>query len=277
MLVTFRHIRDRWGWTPDAVEIVLEPDNAGWSGTQIGLAIVAAGDRLRGAGFAPDFIAPSNANMSGAIDYFDDLVRVPRVLEYLREFSYHRYGSVSDANLRAVAMRAAQHGIRSAMLEHIGSGHEDLHVDLELANVSAWQQFALAFCSTDPSTERGSNYYLIDVRDPASPRVLINSRTRFLQQYFLHVRPGAQRIRATSTDGTLAPVAFIPAHGGRVVIVKADAAASFWIDGLPPGRYGGSYTTANEPATALPERVITAGQALNVALPAAGVVTITTR
>jgi hypothetical protein len=277
MLVTFEHLRDRWGWTPDAIEMVLEPDNAGWSAAQIGAAMVAAGDRLRAAGFEPEFIAPSNADMRGAIEFFDALIAQPRVKEYLSELSYHRYRGASDANLRAIGSRARQHGIRSAMLEHIGSGHEDLHDDLELARASAWQQFALAFCSTDPGRERGSNYYTIDIRDPGAPIVLMNSRTRYLQQYFRHVRAGAQRIGAMSSDDALAPLAFVNPAGDRVVIVKADAAGTFRVEGLPPGSYGGSYTTASELSVSLPERTVGPGQALTVAVPAAGVVTIVGR
>jgi hypothetical protein len=53
LLTAFQHIESRYGWTPDAVEIVLEPDNAVWSGTQIGTALVAAGDRLAAAGYRP--------------------------------------------------------------------------------------------------------------------------------------------------------------------------------------------------------------------------------
>ncbi len=34
------------------------------------------------------------------------------------------------------------------MLEHIGSGTDDLYKDLTVGNVSRWQQFTLAFPST---------------------------------------------------------------------------------------------------------------------------------
>ncbi len=105
----------------------------------------------------------------------------------------------------------------------------------------------------------------------------MNSRTRYLQQYFRHVRAGAQRIGATSGDDALAPLAFVNPAGDRVVIVKADAAATFRVEGLPSGSYGGSYTTAIELSVSLPERTVGSGQALTVALPAAGVVTIVGR
>ncbi|MCU0915335.1 MAG: hypothetical protein MUC88_12330 [Planctomycetes bacterium] len=65
-------------------------------------------DRRRRAGFEPAFVASSNTNMVTAVTWFDQMVTVPGVLPVLREFSYHRYGGVSPANLQAIAARARQ-------------------------------------------------------------------------------------------------------------------------------------------------------------------------
>ena len=47
--------------------------------------------------------------------------------------------------MQAIASRAVQYGIDTSMLEHIGSGYQDLHKDLTLGRNSAWQQYTLAF------------------------------------------------------------------------------------------------------------------------------------
>lgn len=272
MLAAFQHLQSKYGWVPDAVEIILEPDNTtNWRPATMGPAIVAAGDRLKAAGFRPAFIAPSNTNMTRALEYFDQMILMPRVAEYLTDLSYHRYGGVSDAVLQAIGARAASYGVRTGMLEHIGSGHEDLHRDLEIGRVSSWQQYTLAFCGTN---DGGGTYYVINESTPTSPQIVIGSRTRFLRQYFWYVRQGAVRVGAGSGDGRLHPLAFRNPNGKLVVVVKADAAATFQVALLPAGTYGIRYTTGTAFDASHPDVTLTSGQSLSTSIPAAGVLTV---
>lgn len=73
VLAAFLHLRYTFGFVPDAVEMILEPDNVtAWrSGTLIGPAIVAAAARLATAGFSPVFVAPSTSDLGRAIAYLD--------------------------------------------------------------------------------------------------------------------------------------------------------------------------------------------------------------
>jgi hypothetical protein len=278
ILAAFQHIRSRWGWVPDAVEIILEPDNGSpdWTGAQIGSAIVATGNRLKAAGFSPDFIAPSGASAIWTRSVINQVVAVPGALQYLSELSYHRY-SVSAEAIAGIADLAAQSGVRTSMLEHIGSGHEDLHEDLELGRISAWQQFALAGCAAgDP----GGRHFLVDASNPANPTVTLASRSHFLRQYFRWVRAGAVRVGATSSIAALHPLAFINADGGYVVVVKTDGARDFTIGGLPAGEYGVAYTTGpnetspQQSGVELAPVTIGAGEALSTGIPGRGVITI---
>ncbi|MCI0887030.1 MAG: carboxypeptidase regulatory-like domain-containing protein [Chloroflexi bacterium] len=242
MLATFQHMQSKYGFVPDAIEIILEPDNSLWDGSKIGLSIVATANLLQANGFAPpDFVGPSTTSMAIAIDYFDDMIGVPGVSGLLTEISYHRYRGTSAANAQKLADRAAEHGLRTAMLEHIGADYHELHEDLTVGNISSWQQFTLAF----PSSDNGAHYFIIGNPTGASPTVSYGDRTRYLRQYFKYIRAGAQRIEATRTDG-FSPAAFVNADGGYVVVVKADRAGEFTLRGLPPGRYGISYTTESE-------------------------------
>jgi hypothetical protein len=273
VLATFLHLQSKYGWVPDAVEVILEPDNAGWSGTQIGRLIVSTGERLKANGFNPGFIAPSNTNMAKAVTWFDAMVQVPGVLEYLSEFSYHRYGGVSDANLQAIATRAVRYGIKTSMLEHIGSGHETLHEDLKVGRNSAWQQFTLAY----PTTDNGAQYYRINAAEPNAPKVIMGSKTKFLRQYFKFVRSGAVRIEATSNNNDFDPVAFVNTDGNYVVIIKVSQSGSFAIQGLPPGTYGIKYTTHTQYDVDEADATIDSGQALTTRVPESGVATVYTR
>lgn len=273
MLAVFQHMQTKYGFVPDAVEMILEPDigSVSWSATQIGNAIVAAGNRLAANGFHPEFIAPSTTSMANAPTFFDTIIGIAGVSQYLKEISYHRYGGVSDANLQAIASRGQQNGMRTSMLEHIGSGYQDLHKDLTMGRNSAWQQFTLAYSGADD----GGAYYKIDTTNPANPLVNMGSRTKFLRQYFKFIRSGAVRIEATSSNlSSFEPVAFINADGKYVVVVKANIGNSFTVQNLPAGTYGIKYTTSSQYNIDNPDQTITAGQSLTTNIPAIGVITI---
>lgn len=270
ILATFQHLQGKYGWVPDAVEVVLEPDHTpNWRGAQIGAAIVAAGDRLAAAGYHPDFVAPSNSDMGSALAYFDAIVQVPRVLEYLTDLSYHRYAGVSPTTLSGIGDRRAQFGIRTGMLEHIGSGHDDLITDLTVAGNSSWQQFALAFCGTN---DDGGTYYLVDVANPSSPVVREGARTRYLKHFFRHVRLGARRIGAASGNAGITPLAFRNQDGRTVLVVRSSGSVTAQVRGLPPGTYGAFWTTATQTGT-LPDATLSAQQVWSVNF-AAGLTTL---
>jgi hypothetical protein len=266
----FTHLKQRYGWVPDAVEVILEPDNTpNWRPEAIGRAIVAAGDRLKSSGFRPAFIAPSNADMRGALDYLNGIVTVPRVLEYLTDVAYHRYSGVSSATVAAIAARANQLGVRTAMLEHIESDYRDLHEDLRLGQNSAWQQFTLAYCSADD----GAQYYRFDQSVPSATAVM-GDRTRYFRQYFSFIRLNARRIGAVSGDDRLDPLAFRNASGRIVVVVKASAGAPVQLRRLPGGLYGIRFTTASQTFVSLADVSVDSSGILQVTMPDAGVITI---
>ena len=266
ILATFLHLRDVYQIVPDAVEIILEPDNvSAWSGTLIGQAMVATAARLQAAGFNPEFIAPSTTSMANAVSWFDAMMQVSGAAGLIDELSYHRYSGVSAANLAALAQRATARGIRTAMLEHIGSDVEDLYEDLTVGRVSAWQQFTLAF----PGPDEGGNYYNILNGVP-----VMASRTRALRQYFRYVRLGAVRIGATSTISQVRPVAFRNPNGGTVVVLHLAGARTVTIGGLPAGSYGASITTGALTGSELGDRVAGSDGILSVSAPAGGVLTV---
>jgi hypothetical protein len=272
ILVTFQHLQSRYGWVPDAVEVILEPDNiANWTPEVIGRSIVATGDRLKAAGFRPAFIAPSTTNMAKSLTFLDSILSVPRVTEYLTDVAYHRYSGESTATARNIAARAQQFGLRTSMLEKIGADYHVLHEDLLEGRNSSWQQFGLAFCSTD--VNGGSSYYGVNT-GVTPPQIYMKSRSRYLRQYFAFVRLGAHRVGALSGDEGLDALAFRNTNGKVVTIVKADGAAPVQIRRLPAGTYGIAYTTSSQTFASLPDITVAAGGTLQFNMPAAGVVTV---
>lgn len=272
ILAAFTHLQNRYGWVPDAVEVILEPDNTpNWKPDVIGKAIVAAGDRLKAAGHRPAFIAPSNTNMRGALDYLNGIVTVPRVLEYLTDVAYHRYADASAGTVAAIAARANELGLRTAMLEHIGSSYQDLHEDLRLGQNSAWQQFTLAFCEDG---DNGAHYYFFDENVQGSASVVMGDRTRYLRQYFSFVRLNARRVGAVAGDSRLDPLAFRNADGKFVVVIKTSAATPITLRRLPPGSYGVTFTTASQSFAVLDDVQVGPSGEGQVNMPGAGVITI---
>lgn len=268
VLATYQHLDDAYGFTPDTWELVLEPDNVSqWNGTLLGEAIVAAAARLSANGYTPRFVAPSNTNMANAISYFDQMIAVPGALTWLEEFSYHRYGGVSLANLQAIADRAVQHNLSTGMLEwwFDNATYPVLHEDLTVGRNSAWQGAVLA------------GLFDYDAADPNNPLIEYRTNTRFYRQYFKFVREGALRIGAQSDGSTLEPIAFVNEDGGYVVVLKANAGASFSVTGLPAGTYGVKYTTNAEYDVDLPDVAIASGEPLTGSIPQAGVVTVYAR
>lgn len=274
MLAAFQHFQSKYGWVPDGIEILLEPDLVSdWTGTDIGNAIVATASRLAANGFTPDFIAPSTLSMARAVTFFDEMAAVPGALTSLTEISYHRYEGVSDGALADLASRAVANNLRTAMLEHIGSGVGDLVKDITLGRTSAWSQFTMAWPTSDGGGT-GGNYYEIDDTDPSNPTIVIRSGTRFLRQFFKFIRRGAVRIEATSATSDVSPLAFINANGAYVVVIGVLTSQDFSITGLPAGLYGINYTTPSEYDVDLPDVTLADGEVLSANIPAPSLITV---
>ncbi len=273
ILATFLHLRDKYGFTPDALEMVLEPDtSADWNATQIGNCIVAAGNRLRANGFNPDFVAPSCTSMFNSLAYFDQLIQIPGVTQFVSELSYHRYAGATNTALQGFASRGTQYKIDTSHLELIGATQNDLHSDLTIANNSSWQQFTMAFPLG--GNDDGSAYYDVNDSNPNNPTLIMGSRTKLLRQYFKFIRSGALRIKATSNSDSFDPAVFVNTDGKFVAVVKTFAAGNLTLQGLPAGTYGIKYTTPSQYDVDAADITISAGQSLNTSIPGDGVITV---
>jgi hypothetical protein len=281
---TFLHISSAFGWVPDGVEVILEPDNtSNWDGTRIGNAIKAAGDRLAAHGWFPEFIAPSVANVDNGVPYLRDVLAVSGVRTYLKEASYHRYGGV--ASIPAYASYALSQGLRTSMLEHGPGDVSELMYDLTVANVSAWAQEGISFNfpsqSAINSQDSGFAANYLFILDVAPGSIQMGRRTAGFRQVFRYVDAGAVRVGASSNFGAVTPVVFRNPNGGIVVVQQATTAATWSVVGLPAGSY--QITYSGEPAGPCPNscpqvtlnsQTITSGGSVSVSVPGAGVLTL---
>ncbi len=228
------HLRDEFGLVPDSWELMLEPDTTRvWTAERLAAAAAAAAPRLSAAGFTPSFVAPATTNAGRALPYMAPLWEQEPLRGTVTELSYHRYGGADAETIAAIGAWGRTHGVPTAMLEHIGSAADALHEDLTSGNVSAWEQFALAW----PDPDSGAHYFILDAGQPAGARAQLSSTGRYLRQYFRAFRPGGVRVGATSSDAAFAPVAVQHEGGRTAVVIKAARAGRLTIEGLGPGAY----------------------------------------
>jgi hypothetical protein len=273
VLAAYQHMQSRYGFVPDSWEVILEPDTstAAWSATQVAQSIKAAGDLLTANGFHANFVAPSVTNLGNASTYINQIAGTNGAMAYVYEFSYHRYGGATTAQLQNVSDLAIQYNKRTAMLEMIGADYNALHQDIKTGRISSWQQYTLGFIDEGQGDD-GAQYYLLG--NPNNPSITMAGRTKFLRQYFRFIRSGAVRIGASTTNSSFDPVAFTNTDGTDVVVVNASTGGSFNIQGLNPDTYGIKFTTASQYDVDLPNVSVGSGQTLSASIPAAGVITI---
>jgi hypothetical protein len=265
MLVVFDHLKTKYGFVPDGINVMNEPDLRGWKGAMVGRALVRTATRLAAAGYRPDFIVPSTTDSANAPRFFDEIVGVSGARAYVTSLTYHCYRDIVTKTLPAVARRAALAKVDVSMNECWGNGSDawDLHNGLKFANSSTWQQGTL--------NGRFSGYYAVD---PVTLKVSLSEKTKLTRQYYKYVRPGARRIEAETDDANMDPVAFINTDGKHVVVIRAERGGTFSIGGLAPGSYGISHAVRRQDIVALPDVMVTEGGILAGQIPGPGIATV---
>ncbi len=180
--------------------------------------------------------------------------------EWVYGGSYHRYGYVPKPEHLAYLADLGRKWGHAHHGESLGATYHTLHEDLKVVSVTSWQKFGFG------------KYF--DLPGPKSADIRLSEQGKYFRQYFKHVRRGAVRIDAQSTDAALDPLAFVNKDGRCVVVAKAAAASSFVVQGLPPGVYGVFYTTQSQFNVNLAEQRVGQGGTVSAAIPAAGVITI---
>ncbi len=272
VLVMFQHMRTKYGIVPDAFEMILEPENTvGWTGSNIGRAIVAVSDRLAANGFTPEIIGPSPTAMASVAGLMAGILTVPGASSRMSTLVYHRYSTESKALVQSIATLARNHGLKTAMLEKVDAGIDQLMEDLIVGNVSGWQQWAMAGRSDTP--DQGAYYARVNVGQSGSAAIGPARRAGGLAQVFRNVRRGAVRIGASSTATNRIATAFINPDGKWVAVIRATGSGATTINGLPAGRYIVSFT--NEEGTTTAGQSVSVSGSYTAQIPSAGVLSVT--
>jgi hypothetical protein len=273
IVATFQHMDNAYGWTPDALEIFLEPDLLPtWSGGyQVGQAIVAVGSRLQAVGYTPDIIAPSVTNMDNH-DYVQGIFNVPGVLQYITGISYHAYGGDTPSNRVFWNEQAQVNGLYSGMLELWDQYNT---VDMMLTHFEDMSQTAMWELAGLGDNYSATISYYVDATNPSQPVISLNPEGRLFAQYFRYVRWDALRIAASSDNGNLRPLAWINENGNYAVIVRAYGQENITVTGLPSGIYGVNYALEGGGYNIdLPDITVDSSGVLTTAIQAPGVISV---
>lgn len=281
--VFLNRLKNKYGITADALEIILEPENTeSWRGKQIGNAIVATVDRINAEGFYPEIIAPSTTAMNRAVPYLTEVNTVSGAIDRIDTFAYHRYGGESAANARSINQLAEEYGLKTAMLEKVGADVEKLFEDLTEANVTAWAQYGMAAIS-DESDENagyaaGANYVVVNENANSGQQRVVNAtKTTDLAQIFRFVRRGAQRVEVSTPDRSQQLLAFRNADGSVVLVVRSqNGGSTFGVDGLPSGEYLSEFVSTGSADIQLsgPLTLASGESQLVVDMPDSGIMTV---
>ena len=257
----FDHLKTKYGITPDALEIILEPENtADWNdGANVGRGAVAAAARLAAAGYRPEFIAPSTVSAGNAVPFFNAATSVAGAANLFSMLSYHRYASGDYA---AIYQAARARNVQTGMLEFFTASVDDLVQDLTVANVSAWEKYAIA--APNPNSDYA--YLHADVSNPANPLVRFGAKAAQMMPYFRFARMGAVRVGATSSSNGVTPVAFVNTNGTHVLVVKGDA-GELTVSGVKDAVYG-VRSVANDGRVTNAADITASGGVLSVTVPA---------
>lgn len=236
VLASYLHLQNKYSIEPDTWEVLLEPDNVKqWTGRTIGMAMVAASERLAKWGFKPKFVAPSCTNMGNAISYFDEMVKVPKAMANMHEFSYHRYGGRTPENLQKIRQRAETWRIGTSMLEwwFKNSTYKVLYDDLINGSNSAWQGETLA------------GFFKIDLSQPTNPGISFQSHVNLNYQFMHNILPGSVRLRIETNLPNIYPALFRQPDGDFVFFIHGYSEKGFIFKNMPKGIYEVSYADKN--------------------------------
>jgi len=266
------HLKSKYGLSPDAVEIILEPDNAnGWTGKAIGNALVAVQSRLATNGFHPKFIAPSPANGGGTATFLDGIATVTGANALLNTVAYHRYdGAATDTALPTIRSRAAALGADTAMLEYTEASVTNFFKDMAAGGASAWQMYGAATPSASASAAK-TGYILW--KNSANSAVGLTPQFSRMAAVQREVLPGARAYDVSIQQGSDLALDFHNPDGSEVIAVYSQAGSQAQITSAGHGTYAATFAGPNGAAFTT-QTIAASGGVLTVAIPADTVVVL---
>ena len=280
VLALWNKFQTTYGFVPDALEIMGEPDHGDRQVTPAELVAMlnAARTRLLAAGHAePLFYAPGTVSGPAARQYYLDMKTANATAAgYIDVLTYHRYVDIDDTLLGNLFNTANTDGkLGTGMTEYDQRYNiSKLWADLKVGHGVLHSALSLGYPS---STDWGHLLY-----PTGSGPYTINkvNRVKYMEHIWKYVRGGAVAKRVTNSHASCDGLAFRNPNGTYVVVLKASGAVTCTVANLPPGTYGRRRTQGDgtsAPSTYdsdLGNAVVTSNQNVTFTFSAAGIGTI---
>ncbi len=231
LISNLHYLKNKYGLTADFVTMCNEAGNNNVFTPQlVDTMMQTVGARLLTSGLSTKIQFPECVSAQTTWNYIQALQNDATVWPYIKCLSYHLYGT-NDPYRSLIENFAQSKGIPTAQTEYVGLGIDLLFQDLTLGGVSYWDFYG----NGDYMPLNANNTWFTHGAKFWTTRQLIR-----------HVRPGAIRIDASSSDPSIKSIAFI--NGGQITtIILNDSATSITqnvtISGLPAGNYAVGQTT----------------------------------
>jgi O-glycosyl hydrolase len=233
LISNLNYLRNKYGLTADYVTICNEAGNNNVFTPQlVDTMIRTVGARLAAEGLSTKIQFPECVSAQTSWTYIQALQSDAAIWPYIKCLSYHLYGT-NDPYRADIQNFAQTMGIPTAQTEYVGLGIDLLFQDLLWGGVSYWDFYG----NSDYMPLNANNTWFT-----------FGAKFWTTRQVIRHVRPGAVRIGAPSSDPSVKVLAFSNA-GQITTILLNDSTTSttqnVTISGLPAGNYAiGRSTTS---------------------------------
>ena len=308
ILAIHQHLWTAYGWIPDAVEPINEPNMAAaWTTGEYADIVYRVGTTLevnkgtfgQGAGWRPTINGASISTVSSKPAWFDAVWDYDPDEDgsypnrrWLAAIAWHPYDSGRpNWYFGALNTRLANTGLASWMSEYTGLTAALVHkILVAVPETVRFQRFAAAYTDGQDDTHNGSLFVIGRGINLPLGSVHWAEATKLLRNYMKYVRPRAQRKGVTHTAAATFcnGIPWLNPNGKLVVVVNTTGPGVFWLDCLPAGTYGINYglgtdtdqalTTNSSDVSAwnqdLADSFVSAGSALKLISDGAGVYTV---
>jgi hypothetical protein len=247
----FIHDHNKYGVTPDVVDIMNEPDNTGWwTSAKLGAMAAATKTRLNALGFNSEIWCCSTLSYNNAVPWYNG-AKAAAGAGVITGITSHPYAG-SIAGEQAVAAAAAADGIPHIMTEYVNLGITNAYEYIKNARASGIMKMADAYYAAG-GLASALDYLDIISKAPYAAQYVAGNETQpdaaspawYFPQLWGYVPEGSMREQVTATNADA--LAYLRPDGQQVAVVttRATGSQTFQVAGLPAGTYACTYTINN--------------------------------
>ncbi|MCY2953913.1 MAG: hypothetical protein NTU53_18380 [Planctomycetota bacterium] len=263
------YLRDRYGIQTNHYVICNEAGNNNAFRPQVVIEMTKVlGERMAKLGLPTRGQFSDGVNAGVTWNYIQAAKDDPEVWKYVSVLSYHWYGGNNQEAMAKIRQFAEAKGLETAQTEYMGLTMNHLYDDLTIGGVSYWCIYGLG------GPGPGGHNFTFHLNNTSFSR---GGQFWNFRQVMHYVRPGAERIAASSDTVAVRALAFVKDGRTTVVLINNTPlrqARTVAVKRLPPGDYGVCRCVGGRPYEELGVRTVGADGAVNIDIPADSVLTI---